>query len=169
MNNLSEKIFRFIATAGYAGYIPFAPGTMGTLVALVLYVILGYLTKDLSGYYQVNSLIFIISLISFYPSVWISGWMEKETGKEDPGIIVIDEVLGYWVTVAFLPFNWKTVIIGFFLFRILDIVKPFPANSSQSLKNGWGVVVDDIIAGVYANILIRIMYSYDLFNLVFNG
>lgn len=153
----AEKIYEFIATAAYTGYIPVAPGTFGTLAALAIYVLIGIFTSGMPGYVQPGTVVFFLAILFFYPAIRISGWFEKKFSKKDPTWIVIDEVLGYFLSVSFLPFTWKTILLSFFIFRILDIIKPYPANASEALPNGWGVVVDDCISGIYTNLLIRLI------------
>lgn len=91
--------------------------------------------------------------------VWCSNAGERAFRKKDDGRVVIDEVAGYLVTMLWIPQTWVTLTVGFFLSRFLDIVKPFPAHRSQKLKAGWGIMIDDLIAGVYANILLRIVVA----------
>lgn len=83
-----------------------------------------------------------------------------ESGKVDPREVVIDEVMGMVVTLAFLPLNPKTIGIGFLLFRIFDIIKPFPVRRSEKLPGGWGIVMDDVIAGIYANVGLRLILRF---------
>ena len=77
--------------------------------------------------------------------------------SKDPGQIVIDEVCGYLFTMVLIPFSWGYVITGFLLFRILDILKPYPIRNIEKLRNGYGIVLDDVLAGIYANILMQII------------
>jgi phosphatidylglycerophosphatase A len=86
--------------------------------------------------------------------IWSAGYVEKEIG-DDPAIVVIDEVVGQWIALLFIPFTLIPVITAFILFRVFDIFKPFPIDQSQALKGGYGIIIDDIIAGVYANIIIQ--------------
>ena len=86
--------------------------------------------------------------------LWASARVEKSLGRKDPGVIVIDEVAGMMVSVLFVPRTWPVLITAFFLFRLFDIWKPFPARESQVLSGGLGVMIDDLIAGVYALVLV---------------
>jgi phosphatidylglycerophosphatase A len=102
----------------------------------------------------------------FVVAVWSAQQMAEAaarhaaSGKVDPQEVVIDEVLGMAVTLAFLPLSLQTIGIGFLLFRFFDIVKPFPARRSEKLPGGWGIVMDDVVAGIYANVGERIVLSF---------
>lgn len=145
---MKKGIARLVATFFYVGYFPYAPGTLGTLAAVPLY----YLISGLPYYlYIVFTVLFILL------SVWASGIAEGIYGEKDPGYIVADEVSGYLVTMTLVPLTLTNVVIGFFLFRLFDIVKPPPSRQSERLKGGLGVVMDDVVAGVYANILLQII------------
>jgi phosphatidylglycerophosphatase A len=136
-----------LATGCYAGYVPIAPGTLGTLVAVPL----GYLLSLLG---PLEGLLFIAAFAGF--AVWVSSEGEKVFQRKDPGLIVIDEMAGFLVTLFLISWSWKNVVTGFFLFRLMDIVKPFPIRRLESKwPGGWGVVGDDILAGVYANVILR--------------
>ncbi len=153
MNSMSWR--NILASGFFSGYFPVAPGTAGTVVAVCIYFFLGSIIEAfLPGYTGIVML--GLALVCFLPGVYLSNWAEKSTSRDDPGFIVIDEMVGYWVTVAFLPFTWHTAIFAFIFFRLMDVIKPEPAYVSQKLKNGWGVMVDDVIAAIYANTLTRI-------------
>jgi phosphatidylglycerophosphatase A len=130
------------ATWGGAGFSPFASGTVGTLAAIPLYLVLVRLSLPL----------YLLTVLAFTLfACWISGHAEDVFGEKDSGKIVIDEVAGYLVTMIAVAPSWQAVLAGFFLFRLFDIVKPQPARwFDRSLKNGYGVVLDDIAAGIYA-------------------
>ena len=137
------------ATGCYAGYIPIAPGTFGTLIAIPLC----YLISELRA---LEGIIFIVAFTVF--AVWISGQAEKVFKKKDAGLIVIDEMAGFVVTLFLIPWSAKSVAAGFFLFRLFDITKPFPIRSmEEKLPGGLGVVGDDILAGIYANVILRLV------------
>ncbi len=141
-----NKIAVYFSTLFGIGYFPKAPGTAGSLFAALLYFVI----PPLNNFYLISVIIFI-SLIS----VFIISAAEKILGHDD-GKIVIDELLGYFVAVLFLPKELPIIIIAFVLFRIFDILKPEPVNILQKLPKGWGVVADDIMAGIYANIILQI-------------
>ena len=142
-----EKGIILLATGFYTGYAPIAPGTFGTLVGVPVFFLLSF-----SGLATVT--VILIALIAF--SCWIAGEAERLYDMKDPNDIVIDEVVGYLVMVWALPFTWVTVIAGFILFRVLDILKPFPIRKiEQWVPGGTGVVMDDVLAGVYGCIILH--------------
>lgn len=133
---------KLLATWGGSGYSPIASGTAGTLAAIPFYIWFARLPLPL----------YLLTLAAFFfLSCWVSGKAEIIFQEKDSGKIVIDEVVGYLVTMIAIPFDWRYMVAGFFLFRFFDIVKPPPANwFDRKLKNGYGVVLDDVAAGVYA-------------------
>lgn len=133
---------KLLATWGGSGYSPFASGTVGTLAAIPFYLVLVKLSLPL----------YLLTLIAFFfLASWVSGKAEIIFQQQDSGKIVIDEVVGYLVTMVAIPLEWRYVVAGFFLFRLFDIVKPPPARwFDRQLKNGYGVVLDDVAAGIYA-------------------
>ncbi len=138
----------FVASGCCAGYIPFAPGTMGSIAALPL----PFFLSGINLYYTVPLiLIFIIF------SVVIADHAEKILKKKDPGLIVIDEIAGIIITFAGIPLNVWTVIAGFLIFRLFDILKPFPIRLiEKKIPGGAGIVLDDVAAGILSNIVLRI-------------
>src|SRR5437867_3717791 len=138
---------RLIATGLFSGYSPIAPGTAGSLLGLALYMIPG-VEHPLS--------LTIITACTFFVGTIASAQMEKRFG-DDPQVVVIDEVVGMWVTLLFLPKTLVGASVGFLFFRFYDIVKPPPARSLERLKNGWGIMLDDVAAGIYANITLRLI------------
>ncbi len=92
--------------------------------------------------------------------VWASGVTERTGGISDPSYVVIDEVAGQLITLFLLPFSWKILIAGFFLFRIFDIIKPFPGRQAEKLHGGWGIMMDDVIAGVYGNLVLWLIVHF---------
>lgn len=147
MGEIRKQCVVVLATGGYAGYVPVAPGTAGTLVAVPLGYLLSVLSPLAGG-------LFIAAFAGL--AVWVSSEAEKVFERKDPGLIVIDEMVGFLVTLFLIPWTWKHVVTAFFLFRLMDILKPFPIKRLESSwPGGWGVVGDDVLAGVYANIILR--------------
>lgn len=140
---------RILATGIYSGYFPVAPGTVGSALGLLLLFIFPALT----GW---NLL--VLSAVLFFIGVWAATAVEKTDGK-DASIINIDEIVGMWLSVVFLPdwIQWYWLIIAFFIFRIFDIIKPPPVNISQKISRGWGVMIDDVLAGLYTNLFLRLL------------
>jgi phosphatidylglycerophosphatase A len=146
-----NRLILVIATGFGVGYSPIAPGTLGTLIAIPIYYFLS----------EIPSPIYEITLIAFFfLSVWISTNAETYYGKKDDQRIVIDEIIGFLITMLWIPRTGHFIIVGFFLFRFFDILKPFPIRRlERRLKGGFGVVLDDVLAGVYANIILHFLYT----------
>jgi len=135
-----------IATSGGAGYFPFAPGTVGSAVGVVIY----FLTRRWTPASQV-ALLVGITLVG----TWASHLAAQHFNKEDPGYVVIDEVAGQLVTLLLLDVGLLGAAAGFFLFRVFDIIKPWPARKFEDLPGGLGIMADDLMAGVYGWIVLR--------------
>ena len=145
----------FLASNAGLGYSPIVSGTVGTLAGLPAFYLLAGL--EAPGYVLAWFILFAIA-------VWSAEQAGRIYGVADDGRIVIDELAGYLVTVAFLPFTWWNALLGFIWFRVFDILKPPPVNwVDRKLKNGFGVVLDDVLAGIYAAIALRLTLA--LFNL----
>lgn len=146
---------RFIATGGYLGYAPFAPGSVGALGCVIL---LWFLLPEILPRSAVTSLVLLgLSSLAFIAlAVWASTRAELHFGH-DASRIVVDEYVGMLVAVLLLPKTIVVYAVAFVLFRIFDILKPFPARRAESLPGGVGIVMDDVIAGIYANVLVQIM------------
>jgi len=159
------KIREFLFTAFYSGYSPIAPGTMGTLVAMTIYIIENIIFHNIDPI-KLNIFNFIFLLIIIYPSIKLADSAEKFFKTKDPQQVVIDEVLGYWTGVLFIPFSFSYAVIAFILFRLFDITKPFPARYFESLSGGLGIIMDDIIAGIYTlacmHIIIYFLNQYNI-------
>ena len=138
----------FIATVGYCGYFPFAPGTVGSGAGLVVYLLVWWTQSPVVE----GSLIVAVYAIG----IWAATAAERYFGGIDPGPVVIDEVLGMLITLAFMPVGLWTAIAGFVLFRVFDVIKPFPAGRFERLHGGLGVMSDDAMAAVYANLSLRL-------------
>ena len=136
----------FIATCAHVGYAPFAPGTWGSAVGLLVY----YAVRRQSSTSIELGVIAVLLVIG----LWSATEAEHHFGGIDPGPVVIDEVIGMLVTLALHPVNVLGAVAGFFIFRVLDVVKPWPARRLEMLPGGFGVVLDDVMAGVYGNLLI---------------
>ena len=140
-----KKLKYIIATGFGTGYSPYAPGTVGSLVALLLFIFI-----PLDDYLWLG-----ISITMFILGIWVSGTVEKDKEK-DPGIVVIDEFVGQWIALIFLPRILWIFVAGFLLFRILDIIKPFPAADFEELEGGIGIMLDDLIVAIYTNIALHL-------------
>ena len=152
MQDIRKEMVVALATGLYSGYIPIAPGTFGTVVAVPLCFFLSMLDP-------LEGLVFVGGF--FGVAVWISGEAEKIFNKKDSGLIVIDEMVGFLVTLYGIPLTATSLISGFLLFRLMDIAKPFPIRKLETaLPGGWGVVGDDVLAGVYANVVLRVVMHF---------
>ena len=150
-----SPIVKFIATGGYSGYAPVAPGTAASFVCAVL---AWYLLPSVTPRSSMAALAtMLISLTAFVIlAAWTAGRAEQVYGA-DASAIVIDEFAGYLIAIALLPKSILVYVTAFVLFRVIDVMKPFPARRVESLPGGIGIVMDDVVAGLYANVLIRIM------------
>jgi phosphatidylglycerophosphatase A len=141
--SLATKLF---ASAVFSGYSPVASGTVGSAVALLFYFIPGFESFTIIG----PSI-----LIVFLGGIKAGAAMEKRYGH-DPAEVTIDEVLGMWISLLLLPKIIFIVIAAFFIFRFFDIIKPFPARKFDAMHGGLGIMMDDVIAGIYTNIVLQI-------------
>jgi len=143
-----ERAVLFLATGFLIGTVPFAPGTFGSLIGLPIC----FLISQLHIWpYAICTILFI------FFAIWIAGAAEKVLKKKDAGEIVIDEIAGLIVTFIGIPFTLKTVIVGFIIFRAFDILKPFPIRLlEKKVAGGPGIVLDDVLAGFYANLILRL-------------
>ncbi|MGH9315157.1 MAG: phosphatidylglycerophosphatase A family protein [Vicinamibacterales bacterium] len=137
----------FLSTFVYVGYTPFAPGTVGSAAGLVVYALVAWTGSPVV---EVAAIV-----VLFAAGVWAGTTAERYFGGIDPGPIVIDEVVGMLITLAFVPVGWSGALLGFVLFRAFDVVKPFPAARFERLHGGLGVMADDAMAAVYANLALR--------------
>jgi len=147
--NLSiiEKLF---GSGFYTGYIPFASGTFGTLAALIIYLIPGF-----ENPYVIVPVIFIF----FIYGIYVGNKFENVYGK-DPSECTIDEVVGTWISYLLLPKTIGIMIITFFLWRALDIFKPYPARKLERLNGGFGIMIDDVVSGFYTLIIMHLVVYF---------
>jgi phosphatidylglycerophosphatase A len=148
MMTFKQKAIIFLATGGWIGFSPVAPGTFGSLAALPICLLIASMGIG-------SALIFVVALIVF--STWIVHAAEKIEAKKDPRQLVLDEICGMAIALFALPFTPFFIIGGFALFRVFDILKPFPIRwVDKNVPGGWGIMLDDIIAGIFANGVIRL-------------
>jgi phosphatidylglycerophosphatase A len=149
---MRRELARFIATCGYVGYLPVAPGTWGTLLAFGVYLLLPRSQWSL----------IIAFAVSFALGAWAARvgarelWPDSRK-KNDPGRICVDEFAAFFVAVMFLPYGIVYGLFAFFLTRVFDIVKPFPGRRCEKIPGGWGIMADDFVAGIYANVCLQIL------------
>lgn len=140
-------IIKTLSTFFYIGYLPFIPGTFASIAGIFLFS----LVKDNIFRYTLFTAALII--LGFL----VSGRAERIFNKKDARYIVIDEVCGIFISFLFIPYNIKLAVTAFILFRLFDVLKPYPANRLQNLAGSAGIMLDDIVAGLYANIILQIV------------
>lgn len=147
----AEGVATAIATWFGCGYAPLAPGTAGSIAA----VLIGIALHAWLGWQPYWFAVLAVALLG--PGIWSAGIVARLAGKKDPGLVVVDEVIGQWITIAgAVTLNWKSWLAAFFLFRLFDIWKPPPVRQLERLPGGTGIVADDVMAGVYGAIVIFI-------------
>jgi phosphatidylglycerophosphatase A len=149
---IRSRIARAIATWFGCGYAPAAPGTAGSLAAVAIALALNLWL----GWGPIAFL--ILAAILLLPGIWAAGIVANEEGREDPGLVVVDEVIGQWITIAGAStLNWKSWLAAFAFFRIFDIWKPPPARRMERWHGGLGIVADDVMAGLYGALAIFVL------------
>ena len=150
--NYKQKSVMFLATGCFIGNISFAPGTFGSILGLPFCFLLSKI--DLSVAVP-------LTIIFVFFAIWIAQEAVKILKAEDPGCIVIDEIAGLMITFIGLPFNIISAVAGFLIFRVLDILKPYPIRFfERKLSGGIGIVMDDVAAGICSNIILRVLLPY---------
>jgi phosphatidylglycerophosphatase A len=147
VTKLLDVASRLVGTGLGSGYSPVAPGTAGSLVGVLLFL-------PLAGLAWPTQLAATAALTLV--GVFAAARVAHLVGRKDPGLVVVDEVAGQWITFVALPFTPVTALAGFLLFRVADIVKPWPARDLERLPGGWGIMADDVAAGIYAQLLLRV-------------
>lgn len=147
MNKTLDGIALFIAQGAYSGRSPIAPGTAGTLVGMLPYLLI----KDLGAFGYGVACVMVIAL-----GTWAAGHVDRMFGTKDNSSIVIDEIAGFLIALFLVPFSWGYCAAGFLLFRVFDIVKPWPLRSFERIPGGPGVMLDDLGAGIYTNIVLQV-------------
>lgn len=143
-----DRVTLFLASWGYTGYSPIASGTVGTVAAIPFFWLFARIPDPWVAATGCAAAI--------AAACWIAGRAESSLGQHDSGIIVIDEVVGYLAATLFLPPTWTVTALTFFFFRAFDVLKPYPASYiDERLRGGTGVVLDDVVAGIYANLATR--------------
>jgi len=144
-----QLFIKFLASGFFTGYFPVAPGTIGSLVGILACFFL----QDVP--FTAYAIVLILTLIA---GIYISGEAEKIYQAKDSSHIVIDEIAGIFFTFLYLPMDVSFLLAGFLAFRFFDILKPFPIRLiDEKIEGGWGIMFDDVLAGIYANILIRLI------------
>ena len=147
---IRQEIIKLISTFFYTGYLPLIPGTFGSMAGLLVF----YLIKDNTSVFALVT--FVILILGFA----VTSEAENIFRRKDASCIVIDEVSGMLLSLLFLPYSARVVVIAFFLFRILDTLKPYPAGRLQNLKGSLGIMSDDIVAALYTNIILQLALRF---------
>lgn len=147
--NLANPI-QFLALGFGSGLAPKAPGTFGTLAAVPFFLLMSYLSPVIYG---------ILVLAVCISGIYICGKAAKDVGVHDHGAIVWDEFAGFFITMFMVPVTWQSVIVGFILFRLFDIVKPWPISiADKKLAGGFGIMFDDVLAGLFALFIMHFIF-----------
>jgi phosphatidylglycerophosphatase A len=153
-----KRLARLIATWFYCGYFPKAPGTAGSLAAVAIAWILHEYAQVPAGTFA------ILAIITAVPGIWAARMVAREFGREDPQIVVVDEVIGQWITLAGAArLNLKSWIAAFVLFRLFDMVKPPPVRQCERFPEGCGIVADDVAAGIYGALVLLAAGWFNLY------
>ena len=138
-----------VSSAGPAGHVPVAPGTAGSAVGVALWLLVRAA--------ETPALEVFVLVAVLAAGVWSATVTEQHYGRQDPGVVVIDEVAGMLIACFWLPLETVGVIAAFLAFRLFDIVKPYPAGAAERLPGGWGIMADDVVAGLYAYAMVRLL------------
>ena len=155
---MNKKIVDFVATGFYSGKLRPAPGTWGTVVAIPIAWVCASVCARFSGGSE-SPFYLVLCVLAVGGASFVAELHERYTNAHDPKEITIDEVVGYMITVAWLPMTWQSYLAGFLVFRFFDILKPFPISyMDKNIKGGLGTVLDDVAAGVVANVILQFVY-----------
>ena len=147
MNGFSRGFIIFLSTGAFSGYVPVMPGTAGSAAGIAVFYLLSFFSIPVY---------FLLTALFIFLSIWSAGKAEQLFREKDPPRVVIDEIAGYLITMATFPPDWRYVFAGFVIFRIMDILKPYPANRiNDRVQGGLGIVLDDVVAGLYANLILQ--------------
>ena len=145
------NLSHILATWFGCGYAPVAPGTVGSLAAVAI----AFALHEALGWQPYWFA--VLAIVLLVPGIWSADVVARAAGTKDPGLVVVDEVIGQWITIAgAVTLNWKSWVLAFALFRIFDIWKPPPVRQLERLRGGLGIVADDVMAGIYGAIVIFI-------------
>lgn len=143
------RFAKLVASGFGAGHLPVAPGTWGSLVAILCVLLLHWALPSWE-----RTGLWLLTLLATVVGIPAATRVSRLQGEKDPSLIVIDEIAGQFLALAWFPVTVTTLVLGFLLFRFLDILKPFPARQSEGLPGGWGIMMDDLIAGAYTALIL---------------
>ncbi len=183
LRSIGDYVALAIATCG-VGYFPIAPGTMGSLVGVGVYILLRRIVlkyifammdqrsvipeyQEIGASFGLICVLLVVTVAISMAGIWAASRAERLLGRKDPSAVVIDEVVGQLITFAFVPYSLAApaIAVGFVLFRAFDIVKPYPIRRLEGLQSGLGIVADDILAGLYAGIVLTLIITPSLLHL----
>jgi len=147
---VTRRLAIFVCSFAYIGFFPVAPGTVGSAAGIAVYAFGRWLHVP---YFELLSIAILFALGVMYGRT-----VEEALGGIDPGPFVIDEVMGMLITLLLIPVNWRGMLLGFLLFRAFDVMKPYPARQLERLPGGLGIMCDDAMAAVYANLALHSIY-----------
>ena len=149
---MKNKLANWFSTIFKIGHLPIAPGTWGSLAALLVwYVIIGYISS-------ITLIVLIVIIFGF--GVYTSSIIEMQLTKKDPSVIVIDEWVGQWIALLFIPQSLLWGLVAFLLFRLFDIWKPYPIKNLDKMSGGWGIMLDDVLAGIYSLVVVSVLRAW---------
>ncbi len=148
-----DFVTRFIGSGFFTGYAPVASGTVGSAIALVFFLI-----PNFSSLYSIIPATIILFVIGGF----VADKMEKVYGQ-DPSVVTVDEIVGMWLSLWLIQITILNVVLAFIIFRILDILKPYPAGEFDKRSGGWNIMLDDVIAGLYTNVILQVASRISLF------
>jgi phosphatidylglycerophosphatase A len=146
---MKNILANWVSTVLKIGYLPIAPGTWGSLAAIAVWFII------IDSISTITFIVVIVIIFTF--GVYTSSVTERYLKKKDPSIIIIDEWVGQWITLLFLHKSLKWGLVAFALFRLFDIWKPYPIKTIEKIQGGWGIMLDDVVAGVYALLVLSVL------------
>lgn len=149
-----KHVYLAISTFFYTGFFPKGSGTFATACFLPFYY---FIFRDMNPYLYAG-----ITVALYFIGVWASNYAEAILKKDDPSEVVIDEVVGFLITMFLIPYSFKAMMVGFVIARVLDIIKPFPAYQSQALRGGNGIMMDDTISGIYGWIVMMLLVYFKI-------
>ena len=153
---MKTRLALLLATVGYVGHFPIAPGTAGSAAGLLLYAALRFVSSPP----ELDVVVIALIVVLFAAGCWAGSVAETHYARTDPGYVVLDEVVGMLVTLLLVPVSALGAIVGFVLFRVFDIIKPFPARQCERLHGGVGIMADDVVAGIYGNLALRALLYF---------
>lgn len=156
--NFVEISAKILASGFGTGFSPIAPGTAGAAFAAIIWL---FLQLSSSSFLKSNNFLLTLTVIFFVIGVWSAYKVEKSWGH-DASKVVVDEMVGLWIAMWWIPYSWVTLLLAFILFRVFDIWKPLFIRKMEKLPHGWGVMLDDVLAGIYANLVLQAVLYLNL-------